>query len=479
MRHSMLPGSIARLAAGLVVGAAAAAPCAAQNAGAPDYGAYTAARLIPFIRPLQPTPLPFTHTVGLRFHVGGQPVEGTMDTGTTGVILSPHQIPGYRREDAEGYPLGWEFLSSSRVLWVGRWIPQDLVFVDALGRPLATAHVPVLAVETEVKCVKYKEGPGGYGPVCPDSARVVVGRDTVRYCRGLAPGSPCLYPIGPPSSGLAYVGVGFGREYDGQPQGLPDRNPLLNITMIEGEPVQPGTLRSGYIITAEGVHVGLTPANTAGFAFTRLQPRMIPVFSGGSLVPGDSTASPYPRDWGAATVCVSVDGAPCAAGKVLVDTGVDEMFLTVPTGMPFTQVVVHDPSMDCDTVRGLADGSRVSVSFPGTGDPPTSYSFVVGDTLNPTAPSVVMASHAPDRTFVNTGRHFLRAFDVLLDADGGWFGVRPVSPGPRQGAGAPAACRPTAARAGGAPRHAPHVRRDEGFQERVQASGFLRQALTS
>jgi len=25
---------------------------------------------------------------------------------------------------------------------------------------------------------------------------------------------------------------------------------------------------------------------------------------------------------------------------------------------------------------------------------------------------------------VNTGRHMLRQFDVLFDADGGWFGLR-------------------------------------------------------
>jgi len=72
-------------------------------------------------------------------------------------------------------------------------------------------------------------------------------------------------------TGIAYMGVGFGREHDGQPQGTPDKNPLLNLTAIDGTPIQPGTYRAGYVVTPSGVHVGLSAANSHDFALGKLQ----------------------------------------------------------------------------------------------------------------------------------------------------------------------------------------------------------------
>ncbi|EPX58030.1 hypothetical protein D187_004319 [Cystobacter fuscus DSM 2262] len=58
--------------------------------------------------------------------------------------------------------------------------------------------------------------------------------------------------------------------------------------------------------------------------------------------------------------------------------------------------------------------------------PIASYTFTVGNTPppNPLQPAQVITSTKGKSAFVNTGRHFLRGFDVLYDADGGFFGLK-------------------------------------------------------
>ena len=359
----------------------------ASGAAAQDYGAYTATRFIPFQNP-DTTAAPFTGPVQLSFLMMGDTFRVTMDTGSTGVMLPWFRVKGFDPRQAPDSTVGWEFLSSSKLLWVGHWVWRDLQFVDGAGRPLATARVPILAIEREAHCPAYNEATDG--PNCPDTT------------------------FHAPSAGIAYMGVGFGREHDGQPQGTPDRNALLNIVAIDGRPVPAGAMRSGYIISARGVRVGLTAADTRGFAFSPLTQQLRP------------DGSRLPRDWAQATVCASVDEAPCATGPALVDTGIDQMYLTVPSSMGVDTVRVPDPSERCRLVRGLANGSRVRVSFqPAAGGPAPSYGFTVGDTTNPTTPSVVITSIDSAAVFVNTGRHLLRAYEVAYDADGGFFGLRP------------------------------------------------------
>ena len=51
------------------------------------------------------------------------------------------------------------------------------------------------------------------------------------------------------------------------------------------------------------------------------------------------------------------------------------------------------------------------------------FAFTVGQG-DPIAPSQVLVNSPMTKAFVNTGRHALRRYDVLFDADGGWFGLR-------------------------------------------------------
>jgi hypothetical protein len=401
------------LAVVMIQGVAAAAQAA------PDYSGFTAARFIPFVAPMGPASSPAQYQPpALRFTIQGRSYTATMDTGSTGVMLSATSIPGYTPSTACQDPssfTGWEFLSSSKRLWVGHWITQQINFFDAQGGTV-TATVPVLAVECEAVCPQYHEEAAQ--PVCPGT------------------------PLGKASSGIHYMGVGFGREHDGQPQGTPDKNPLLNITAIGGTPVAQGSMRSGYVLTSQGVHVGLTPANTSGFAYTKLSCPQLP---DGRL------------DCSQAPICVMVDGSACAPGSVLVDTGIPQMYLSVPPSVPVNAQSVQDPSNSVLQICALRNSSRVTVRF---GAPSTIafYSFAAGQSppqstqptlvLLPSStggapPACVPPSGAPNLpAFVNTGGNFLQGFDVLFDAGGGFFGLRwngpagspqgGLGPGPQQ-----------------------------------------------
>jgi hypothetical protein len=75
-------------------------------------------------------------------------------------------------------------------------------------------------------------------------------------------------------AGIQVMGVGFGREADGQPQGTPDKNPFLNLVSIDGKPASENrSLRNGYIINKDGIKIGLTERNTAGMKFAKLVQR--------------------------------------------------------------------------------------------------------------------------------------------------------------------------------------------------------------
>ncbi|WP_224240417.1 hypothetical protein [Hyalangium gracile] len=391
-----------RLLTALLVTGLAPVAVAEQPSSTPNYAGYTAARFIPYANAETNVPA-FTHALEFNLSVEGKPACGaapsgatkdpakpclvTMDTGTTGIMVSAADLAGYSAKAAEKYPLGREFLSSSKLLWVGRWIPKNVTFHDAKGAPLATATVPVLVVEKEATCPQYNE----------------------QTDKETCPGTP----LKPAKPGIFYMGVGFGREHDGQPQGTPDKNPFLHITQINGAPVAKGTMRSGYIITEKGVHVGLTSENAGGFAFTQLT---------------GPKYSKDPQDWPEASICVAVDQSPCIPAKVLIDTGIPQMYLTVTSEVPVQTVLAPDLSSPKRQVPVLKDGSQVTVRFPGNDHPMAFYTFKVGDKGSDMQPAQVITTKNGKNAFVNTGRHFLRNFNVLYDAEGGLFGLRWVGP---------------------------------------------------
>jgi hypothetical protein len=368
---------------------AAAAPALAQTL--PTYGGANVTQCIPFANFQQ---VSFTDPPKLNFSIAGDSTihTVTMDTGSVGVAMSAINIPHYEAlKTAPGAKPGTQFLSSSKVLWVGTWVPMTVTLYDRGNKPVATSEVLILGVEKSGRCDSYQTDQ--------------------QICSGLpAPEKPVLY-----------MGVGFGQEADFQPQGTPDKNVLLNLRSVNGQPVTEGSLNKGYIIGRQGIQVGLTSDNTAGFRFAKLNPY-----------------AQYPGDWMMPQGCITVNpdqnrnanGPICTPANILVDTGIPQSYMTLPPEIQFGRVEQTDLSEPTKTVKVLAPNTSVAVNIPNATDPIATDAFIVGAGA-PNEPAQVIPSSteppppAPKKApFINTGRHFLRQYQFLYDAKQGYVGMK-------------------------------------------------------
>jgi hypothetical protein len=355
---------------------------------ATEYAAFNTSALIPFL-PTNDT-VPFTDYQSIDFwfspKTSSKKYTPFVDTGSTGVVISAIDIPSYNASNASSYPEGWEYLSSSKKLYNGHWIPQNIYFnLDNSKHELIQARVPVLCVTTVTVCngmTKYNSTTDeGSCPMDPDGY---------------------LPPITEFPTGIRILGVGFDRQGDGMPQGTPDKNPFLNIVSIGGKAVEED-FRPGYIITAAGISIGLTERNMEEMRYIQLP--MI-----------NSTVPRNRFDWGAIPACISVDGQVCVEGTALLDTGLNNSYITVPFNVSFA--VVPNTTL-------LADGERAKIEF---GVPVVGTDeFVVGKGIETgVTPTKVSMTQSDSRVFVNTGRHVYRRWEVAFDAVGGTVGFRPV-----------------------------------------------------
>ncbi len=307
-----------------------------------------------------------------RFDVsinGGTTRSLLMDTGSTGIIVDADTIPD--RPASAGR--GWVFYNSSGLLARGDLTRVPVTFVDgtdADGNPATvTATVDVLAV-------------------------------TDKHCLGVGANSDDCDEDNP----IAMMGVGFDRNtlgfgevdpkapdivstLDGAPATPQTMNPLVNLDAMAA-----GTAHRGFIVTRDGLVLGLDADDTAGFSFGKL------------VASGDVTAGAA-NDWDAATMGLSVGaGSAPAAGVLLADTGFRDAFVHVP-GRP--------------TSGRVDDGERITVELLRVGDA-LSYAFDVGDADNPQTPTrVTWVSRRTDDAYINTGINFYDGFDYLFDAENG------------------------------------------------------------
>jgi hypothetical protein len=298
--------------------------------------------------------------LGLSF--GGRRLRAVMDTGSTGIVVSATAIPNIDRLPSRG-PGTLTYTSSGRIEQ-GDWVVVRATITGADGASVTTSPIPVLAVRRVA---------------CLDNARNCTVREDPRH--------------------VAMIGVGFARRGNREGPTGPGINPFLNLA---GNGSGHDGLRRGYIVSREGIQIGLTRADPAdGYATVQL--------------PWDDER----QDWSGASACITIDDRTPACGTVLPDTGVTGMFLSLPAGEE--QAGSRGPD------RSLPLGSKVTISLaPGTATPGnTSYSFRVGDASNPLAPARVTLVGRGDRpTFVNTGVHLFNGFDYLFDADKGIVGYR-------------------------------------------------------
>src|SRR5262245_30940475 len=362
-----------------------AAHCAKSNAGLPIAGALALLAAVsgaPGPAHAQPSPQAGKSRVYLRYlnapqagddlrkppHLtmsfGGRRVRAVMDTGSTGIVVSATSIPGIDQLPNRG-PATLTYTSSGRIMQ-GDWGVTPVTIAGANGASVTTAPVLVLAVRT-IRCT--------------ETARTCTPRDNPR--------------------GVAMIGIGFGRKHSPPAEDVPKKNPFLNV---------PGTgtdgVRRGYMVTRDGVQVGLTDANTKGDYVT------VPL----------RRDEEFP-DWISAPACISVDDrAPAACGTVLPDTGVTRMFLALPPAQ------TDGRALPAGNDQTLPPGTRITISLaPGApkGGGSADYSFNVGDGANPLAPPrVTLVGRGERPTYVNTSVYLLNGFDYFYDADRGVVGYR-------------------------------------------------------
>lgn len=189
------------------------------------------------------------------------------------------------------------------------------------------------------------------------------------------------------------LGIGTGRGK------LPrqDLNPWVNLREM-----QAGTMRRGYTITRDGVTLGLTAASVgAGYLYEALQEHR-------AAPDATSVVAQTVKDWDSARGWVTVDGVDGPPSGMLLDTGLTNMMVQAP---------------DASSTGDLADGTAITVHLLSGR---LSYSFKVGDTMNPAAPRKVTWVRRTTHPLVNTGLRALALYDYLYDADGGYVGLRPV-----------------------------------------------------
>ena len=316
-----------------------------------------------------------------------------IDTGTCGYIVSVDSFPGWSEKLANASERGWEFLSSSKKLYAGHWIPVDIFYIDAPTE--VKARVPVLVVEQSTICPHYNKSKDTDS--CPEFEGIVP--DVTQY-----------------PANISLFGVGFGRRNDGQPQGSPDKNPFLNVISINKTATDTDTFRNGYMLDPDGITIGLTGFNTEdSFRWNALRR--------GVLWDSDH------RDWQAARGCFGIDGGRCVEGNLLIDTGISHSYLTLPNGTEVNQHTDINPSTHA-SAQALDNGTVVQLKVRDDFGYAVDQDFLLGSVEGiksgpvPSMVIVTLASPLEREPFFNTGRHFLREWKLAFDAIGGRLGFQ-------------------------------------------------------
>ena len=308
----------------------------------------------------------------------GDAVAFGMDTGSTGTVVSPeffHQGPNDVRIGS-----GSITYSSSGITWSGDvWLTTVSLMISPT-EVAAQARVNVLVINNQS---------------CEPNAR------------------DCTPKKDP--TGIHFMGVGFnsGSGFTDSVVAAAANNPFTNLTYAKG--ISLATMRAGWILTNQGVYLGMSSQLTKNFAFVKLAQNP------------DTINSPMPL-WQSAPAAVWMNGNT-VEGTSLVDTGVGEMLMSpaAANSNANPKDYIYSPGTNLPT------GVTVEILFPLHQQPqPAFYTFsaVNPDAVppppaptNPLTPGKVIVTNSTNNVvFVNTGRNFLQGFNYLYDAVSGYVG---------------------------------------------------------
>jgi hypothetical protein len=354
-----------------------------------SFSGFSTTALLPFVESITVSSI-FSNNVHVDMRISSTTSKlfrPFVDTGSCGIVISAADMDDWSPSEGTAANSGWQYLSSSNWLYNGFWVMRDLYFSEqgldgTTTGAFVKATVPILAVTKKMNCPSYNSSSPGQN--CPQEPIETISDPT----------------------GIRIMGIGFGRKADGQPQGTPDKNPLLHITAVHGTDLN--TLPPywpGYIIRKEGITLGLTETETVLMAFTALVPNEVP-----------TARWDLQYDWPELPACIKIDGSVCIPGKALLDTGVGNGFVRVPPGIV---TFARDP----DTFA-LDDGVNLEINF---GSPAVAeLDFVVGERSNiePDSVHAVYSVGGRSNTFVNTARRIYNKYAVAFDPVFGRVGFK-------------------------------------------------------
>jgi hypothetical protein len=366
-------------------------------ASGPNYGNGPSV-FVPFVNKTLPLRADTQPEIKVNFagsNAAGGPFHVTMDTGSIGIVAGNGYFtpPDMKHADETFIGTGIEYLVSSGIIYHGDWYTAVVNIYNG-DNVAVSSTVPVLAVNS-VTC-----------------------QPNASLC---SPGN---------GADVIYFGVGFSSgPY--APQGTPDKNAFLNVTSAPGQSALPSP---GYMLSTQGVQIGLNAANTQGFALVKLEPLLAPALSQWQAAPASPNVL---TDWQHATATITVNGVS-ASGVIQFDTGVNTGILTPPTGVtvptgmgPRLAECNSPPPPTC-----AVTGTSVQASLTSLTSPVASLKYTVGPNNgsqngNPISPLALTVNYNR-QPYLNTSVAFLQAFEYFYDAANGFIGLKATGNTPAQ-----------------------------------------------
>ncbi len=366
---------------------------------------------------------------------GGTPLVVNLDTGSRGLYFDQNQVPNL---DTTGGTPGYIYLNSSNRLYFGTWVSTTVTFpqsewVGPGGDKVATVEMPVLVVtaigasmapppgstsatttfftttasgtvtitngsQTQQVAIEPNTGTGEPGFV------TIPGGWWANYADNIDPmtGDELLGPV-------SNFGVGFDRSGLGTVPTTNTASQAYNAFLNLSE-MRDGTMRPGYVITAEGVTLGLdssVTANGQSYAYTDLSPSGLP--QSGQTAP----------DWQPATGQVTLPSnanEPQPTGPLVIDIGIATGILTLPGASPSSTFT--GPM----TVDLLNSGGKISYTVDPT-DETNQMTATAVSYFDPLAGAYSQNMPPVSNQFFNTGRRVIAGMNYLYDAAGGYLGL--------------------------------------------------------
>ena len=374
--------------------------------------------------------------------------EWTLDTGSTGVVITADYLYksfGISASQLTSIGKGFIKYTSSDLKYSGFYANLNVGLYNASGStngaPLAaTSQVPVL-VATSLYDGKTNT--------------------TTHFC---PTPSDCTVT----ASSLEQFGVGFGRPH-GPGSAANSTNPLLNLISVQGSDGQTGDLKTmapGYVVTQNGVLLGLNSKQMSNVALVQLQPTStVPT----SLTNAYATAATK-SDWSTPPMLLTITNnkSPYASmvngsyyGTMLVDTGVNDAILSngLTTGSN------GNPGINQALITSSGSVTSMMLSLPGmtttSGAQPGQFTYVYQGTcqtastfgcgpygqnynggnasqmvpIYPTSSkdslnngymhnNTGFADTSGATAFLNTGVDFLNYFNIVYDPVSGFIGYQ-------------------------------------------------------